>query len=279
MLRRAEYHTEYDIGGGRTISEEHLGSVDRMENALDIVNLKFKYDPTSPSWILGGINMSIPRGSYSCIVGPSGCGKSTLLSILMRFRDPVSGSIVIDKSVDISKHGKRSYMDQVSVVFQDLYLVNGSIMDNIRYGRTTATDEECIAAARRAECHFIKDLRDGFETEVGQHSTVNVSGGQAQRICLARALVRNPRILLLDEATSALDQATEHSVVQTLIRLAKQEDMTIISVTHRLQTTLNANQIFVMNKGQIQESGTYVELLERRDLFAELVNVEKETKK
>ncbi|OQR91283.1 ATP-binding Cassette (ABC) Superfamily [Thraustotheca clavata] len=252
-------------------------ALQRMTRGITTQNLSFQYDHSSDVWNLVDVNASFPLGQYVCIVGPSGCGKSTLLSCLMQFYQPSDGKIMMDGN-DVQNHSKKSYMNQVAVVFQDGGILNGTILENIQFGNIGATKEECMKAAELAECSsFIAGLKDGFETVVGQHATCNLSGGQTQRICLARALVRKPSILMLDEATSALDTETEASIVDTLRKLAKQSHMTIISVTHRLSTTRNADSILVMDAGRLVDQGTYNELLERpMGLFAELVNTTKE---
>ncbi|RHZ34349.1 hypothetical protein DYB26_013886 [Aphanomyces astaci] len=199
-------------------------------------------------------------GEYSCIVGPSGCGKSTLLGCLMQLHPVSAGRVSVD-GADVKQFSKRSVRDQLAVVFQQGGILNGSILDNIRYGQPTASDDDCKRAAESAECHdFIQQLKDGYDTVVGQHALVNLSGGQLQRICLARALVRKPSVLLLDEATSALDSNTEANIVATLERLTRTLDMAVISVTHRLDTTRNADLIVVMDAGSIVEYGKFQEV-------------------
>lgn len=252
-------------------SDKDMPSLPKMEHDLRVEKLVFKYDKTSENYILNELTATIPRGSYACVVGPSGCGKSTLLACLMQFQDADGGCIRLDGH-DIFNFSKKSFMDQTAVVFQDGGILNGSIYDNIRYGNVNASNADCEEAARLAECHFIKELKDGFETIVGQHATCNLSGGQAQRICLARALCRRPSILLLDEATSALDPETEASIVATLERLSSKMNMTIISVTHRLSTAENADLILVLNKGRVAEVGKYDTLVQQGGLFYEMVH-------
>ncbi|KAF0691741.1 hypothetical protein As57867_017030, partial [Aphanomyces stellatus] len=209
--------------------DKDLPQVPRMTNAVHVDHLSFQYDMTSDHWDLQDVSATFPIGQYACIVGPSGCGKSTLLGCLMQFYEPTDGVISVDNN-DLLKYSRSSYLAQTSVVFQDGGILNGTILDNIRLGNEKATDAECMEAAELAECgSFVAGLKDGYETVVGQHATVNLSGGQSQRICLARALVRKPTILLLDEATSALDAETEASIVETLGRLARQLRMAVVS--------------------------------------------------
>jgi ABC-type methionine transport system ATPase subunit len=189
----------------------------------------------------------------------------------MQFQEADGGCIRLDGH-DIFNFSKKSFMDQTAVVFQDGGILNGTIYDNIRYGNGQASNADCEEAARLAECHFIPDLKDGFETIVGQHATVSLSGGQAQRICLARALCRKPSLMLLDEATSALDPETEASIVATLERLSSKMNMTIISVTHRLSTSLNADMILVLQAGRVAEQGRYDALVRKGGLFYEMVH-------
>ncbi|TMW57634.1 hypothetical protein Poli38472_003559 [Pythium oligandrum] len=251
--------------------DKDLPALPKMERDLRVEKLVFKYDKASEKYILNELTTTIPRGAYTCIVGPSGCGKSTLLACLMQFQEADGGCIRLDGH-DIFNFSKKSFMDQTAVVFQDGGILNGTIYDNLRYGNINATDADCEEAARLAECHFIKDLKDGFNTVVGQHATCNLSGGQAQRICLARALCRKPSLLLLDEATSALDPETEASIVATLERLSSKMNMTILSVTHRLSTAVNADLILVLNKGRVAEEGRYDDLVRRGGLFYEMVH-------
>ncbi|CAI5711115.1 unnamed protein product [Hyaloperonospora brassicae] len=252
-------------------SDNDMPPLPKMQQDLRIEKLVFKYDKSSENYILNELTAAIPRGSYTCIVGPSGCGKSTLLACLMQFQEADGGCIRLDGH-DIFNFSKKSFMDQTAVVFQDGGILNGTIYDNIRYGNTNASNADCEEAARLAECHFIRELKDGFETVVGQHATCNLSGGQAQRICLARSLCRRPSLLLLDEATSALDPETEASIVSTLERLSGKMNMTIISVTHRLSTSLNADQILVLSAGRVAEEGRYDALVQMGGLFYEMVH-------
>ncbi|RHY64084.1 hypothetical protein DYB38_003360 [Aphanomyces astaci] len=252
------------------------------------------------STVVWSHRIHLSAGAYTCLVGPSGCGKSSLLSCLMQFNNITSGTIAID-NVDIQayvpniyissitqvytwiilmfmyylvRYSKESVMAQIAVVFQDGGILNGSVLDNIRYGNENASTDECIEAAKWAEADkFVAKLPQGYATIMGQHATCNMSGGQVQRICLARALVRKPSLLLLDEATSALDPETEASIVRTLETLARDFHMTILSVTHRLSTARNADLILVLDKGAVAETGTYDSLVASPDsLFSEMVS-------
>ncbi|ETV91356.1 hypothetical protein, variant 2 [Aphanomyces invadans] len=244
----------------------------RMSKSLALSHVNFSYVP-GEKMNLSDITTVIKQGEYVCVVGPSGCGKSTLLSCLMQFQSISSGSIAVD-GLDTQLYSKASFADQTAVVFQDGGILNGTIMENILYGHPRATEQDCMDAAKAAECDaFIHQLKDGYQTIIGQHGTTNLSGGQVQRICLARALVRKPSLLLLDEATSALDPETEANVVATLERLARKMHVTIISVTHRLSTTRNADLILVLNDGKIVETGTYKDLMQSPgSFFAEMVH-------
>lgn len=252
----------------------------RLNKQVTIQNLCFRYDASVPDSPFNVDNLTaiIPKGYYTCICGPSGSGKSTLLGCLMQFLEPESGSILVD-GYNIADFSRSSFMSQCAVVFQEIAILNGTILENIRYGNIHATDQECMEAAALAECKFIAELKFGFNTIIGQHATTSLSGGQAQRVCLARAICRKPSILLLDESTSALDPETEASIIHTLEKLSKRTETTIISVTHRLQTALNADLILVLHAGRVAEHGTYRELQNTNgSLFSEMLNVQSSSK-
>ncbi|OQR91386.1 ATP-binding Cassette (ABC) Superfamily [Achlya hypogyna] len=269
-LQRIDQLLALGTGGGPT-NRLALATLSPMSKALTFENVYFQYTPTGPL-VLQGLTATVPKGAYTCIVGPSGCGKSSLLNCLMQTVDLKAGAISIDGS-DLALFSKASIMAEMAVVFQDGGILNGTILDNIRYGKLKATDAECIEAAKWAEADkFINSLPEKYNTVMGQHATCNMSGGQVQRVCLARALVRQPSLLLLDEATSALDPETEASIVRTLERLAKTMKMTILSVTHRLSTARHADLILVLNHGVVAEQGTYDDLVETPDsIFADMV--------
>jgi ATP-binding cassette subfamily B protein len=216
-----------------------------FERAIEFRNVQMLYEGRSA---LHSLSLRIERGSFVGIVGRSGSGKSTLLSLLTRFRDPDVGQVLVD-GVDLKTCRQRSWRAQIGIVFQENFLFDTTVRENIRLGSPRATDDEVEAAARAAEVHgFIAKLPRGYDTPVGEGGG-RLSGGERQRIALARALVRNPRVLILDEATSALDVETEAAIVQTLQRVAR--DRTVISVTHRLASVAGASQIITLDSGRL----------------------------
>jgi ATP-binding cassette subfamily B protein len=228
----------------------------RLSRELTFRNLTFSY--TGAQLNLRDLNLRIRQGESVAFVGPSGSGKSTLLNLLLRFHDPSLGAIIIDGH-DLRDVTQASLRSQIAVVFQENFLFNTSIRENIRMGAPHATDEEVEAAAAAAEIHdFIISLPQGYDTQAGERGG-RLSGGQRQRIAIARAILRDPAILILDEATSALDPASEAAVNATLAQLAR--GRTVISITHRLSSIATADQIFVLNHGRLVESGRHEELL------------------
>lgn len=236
-----------------------------MQDALRIENVAFSYDEKGMG--LRDVSLEIPKGSRVAFVGPSGCGKSTCLNILLRFFDPDSGKVTFD-GVDLRDARLDSLLQHTGVVFQDNFLFNASIRENVRLGRPDATDEEIEEACRKAELHdLIASMPQGYDTPAGEGGN-RLSGGQRQRVALARALVRKPDILFLDEATSALDPGTEADVNATLEHLGRNQ--TTITVTHRLAPLVNYDRIFVFENGRVTESGSHVELLEQKGTYAGL---------
>jgi ATP-binding cassette subfamily B protein len=231
-----------------------------------------RFEAVSFSYIGDGVQLAdasfaIPRGSSVAFVGPSGSGKSTILQLLMRFYDPLSGTVQFD-GCDIRQYRQAEVRAQMAAVLQDNLLFNTSIRENIRLGRPGASDADVEAAARAAEIHdAIQALPRGYETLAGERG-VRFSGGERQRIAIARALVRQPAVLVLDEASSALDPSTEASLNATLARLAR--GRTVISVTHRLESAAGADQIFVMQAGRLVQRGTHAELLASDGLYRQL---------
>lgn len=235
-----------------------------FERAIELSDVGFAYGDRTA---LEGLSLRIDRGAFIGIVGRSGSGKSTLLNLLLRLQDPASGSIRVD-GVDLHARQQRSWREQISVVFQENFLFNTSVRENIRMGAPLASDAEVEAAASDAEVHpVVLGWPLGYETPVGDRGG-RLSGGERQRIALARALVRNPHILILDEATSALDVETEAAIVRTLVRLARQR--TIVSITHRLTAVTAADRIFVLERGVLVEQGTHAQLLAAGGVYTQM---------
>jgi ATP-binding cassette subfamily B protein len=239
----------------------------RLVDAIRFEDVSFGYSPGQP--VVHDVNLAIAAGSTVGLVGPSGCGKSTLLGLLQRSYDPQVGVLAMD-GVDARQLTVASLRGHMGVVFQDSVLFNLSIRENIRMGKPGASDSDVEDAARQAEMHdMVLAMPEGYETVVGERGS-RLSGGQRQRVAIARAIIRDPSILVLDEATSALDPTTEAAVNATLQRLGI--GRTTISVSHRLAGIAHADQIFVLDRGQVVEHGTHQQLLEQTGLYARLWN-------
>lgn len=233
--------------------------------AIRFEEVRFQYEDGRE--ILRGLSFEVPAGSQTAIVGPSGAGKSTIARLLFRFYDPQDGRILIDGQ-DIAGVTQESLRAAIGIVPQDSVLFNDTLRYNIAYGSDGATEEDVLRAARDAAIMpFIEAQPLGLETEVGERG-LKLSGGEKQRVAIARTLVKNPPILLLDEATSALDSRTEQDILATLRRIAK--DRTTIAIAHRLSTIADADQILVLDHGQLAERGTHGELLAMDGLYAEM---------
>ena len=247
--------------------EDRPNAVDLKDVKGEIVfeDVSFSYD--SSSQVLSHINLTIRAGQNIALVGPSGGGKSTFCSLIPRFYEVNDGRILVD-GTDIRDIRLSSLRGSIGMVQQDVYLFNGTVKDNILYGKPGATDEEIIGAAKLANAHeFITDLERGYDTFVGERG-VKLSGGQKQRISIARAFLKNPPVLILDEATSALDNESERLVQQSLKELAK--GRTSLVIAHRLSTIKNADLIVVLTPNGIEEMGTHEELLQKGGVYAML---------
>jgi ABC-type multidrug transport system fused ATPase/permease subunit len=226
------------------------------------VNFAYGLTPT-----LQDVSVTIPAGTSAAFVGPTGAGKTTLVNMLPRFYDPAAGAVKIDGR-DVREYALPSLRSSLALVSQETALFNATVRDNIRMGKLEATDDEIVAASKAACLHgFIMSLPAGYDTMVGERGG-RFSGGQRQRLAIARALLRNAPILILDEATSALDAETEHEILEELAAVTAGK--TVISITHRLALAMRSDVIYVLDQGKIVESGTHEELLEHHGLYRKL---------
>ena len=238
-----------------------------VSGRVEFEHVCFGYDPEKI--IIKDFSASIAPGQKIAIVGPTGAGKTTLVKLLMRFYDVNCGAIRVDGH-NVKDFTRADLRDMFGMVLQDTWLYNGTIMDNIRYGRTDATDEEIYAAARAAHVdHFVHTLPEGYQMVLNEETT-NISQGQKQLLTIARAVLSDPKILILDEATSSVDTRTEILIQQAMDNLMKNRTSFIIA--HRLSTIRNADLILVLNEGDVVEQGTHAELLARNGFYAELYN-------
>jgi len=245
-----------------------------VKGEIAFEDVSFHYEEHAET-VLKHIDIQVKAGEYIALVGSSGAGKSTLCSLIPRFYEVSEGMIKID-GTDIRDFTMRSLRKNIGIVQQDVYLFAGSVMENIRYGRPEATEEEIIEAAKNANAHeFILNLPDGYETYIGQRG-IKLSGGQKQRLSIARVFLKNPPLLIFDEATSALDNESEKVVQDSLERLAA--NRTTFVIAHRLSTIRNAEKILVLTEDGIAETGTHRELLEKGGIYAGLYNMQFEGK-
>ncbi|CCM74972.1 ABCB family ABC transporter ATP-binding protein/permease [Rhizobium mesoamericanum] len=245
--------------------------LDIKQGAISFKDVHFSYDPARP--ILKGISFDVPAGKTVAVVGPSGAGKSTLSRLLYRFYDIQSGSVSVDGQ-DIRTVTQKTLRASIGMVPQDTVLFNDTVSYNIRYGRPSASDAEVKAAAEIAQiAHFIDLLPEGFDTKVGERG-LKLSGGEKQRVAIARTVLKAPPILILDEATSALDTTTERDI-QTALDVVSKNRTTLV-IAHRLSTVIGADEIIVLKSGEIAERGTHTALLQKNGLYASMWNRQRE---
>ncbi|MBB17750.1 ABC transporter ATP-binding protein [Candidatus Poribacteria bacterium] len=258
-------------------------TVDEVTDAIELPkvhgyvrfeNVAFHYEPENP--VLHNISFDVKPDMMVALVGPSGCGKSTIANLIARFYDPTKGAIYIDDH-DLRQITLKSLRNQIGIVLQDNFLFQGSVAENIQFGRLDATETEIVEASLAANAHqfVVEELQGGYEAEVGERG-MRLSGGQKQRISIARTILRNPRILILDEATSDLDSESESLIQEALDRLMT--GRTTFVIAHRLSTILKADIILVMKDGGILEKGTHEELLELDGLYASMYQKQFKTK-
>jgi subfamily B ATP-binding cassette protein MsbA len=237
-----------------------------LKNKIDFVNIVFTY-PSSKRPILKGINLSVEAGHNIAIVGPNGSGKTTLANLIPRFYDPDSGSILIDGK-DIRQATLFSLRSQIAMVTQNVVTFNDTVAANIAYGKRNATREEIISAAQRAFAHeFIDPLPEGYDTIIGEQGS-GLSGGQLQRIVIARAILKNPAILIFDEATSQIDADSEAKIHKAIEEIM--QDRTSFIIAHRFSTVISADVIVVMDDGRIIAQGQHEELIKTCPLYQSL---------
>lgn len=241
--------------------------LENVKGSVEINNLYFSYNPDRE--LLKNVNINVQPGKTVAIVGPTGCGKTTLINLLMRFYDPNNGTISVDE-VNTQDVTRQSLRQNFGMVLQDTWLKSGTIADNIRLGKTDATDDEIIEAAKKAHAHsFIKRLPNGYKTKIGEDGG-SLSQGQKQLLCITRLMLCPPPMLILDEATSSIDTRTEIKIQKAFNTLMK--NRTTFIVAHRLSTIQNADLILVMNDGNIIEQGTHVSLYAQKGFYYNLYN-------
>ncbi len=245
----------------------------KIDGHVAFNQVTFEYKAGEPA--LNKIQLTVKSGQVVAIVGPSGAGKTTIANLIPRFYDPIDGNIMID-GIDIKTVTLQSLREQIGIVPQETVLFNGSVYENILYGKLDAASEQVIAAAKAANAHnFIMDMPGGYDTQIGERGS-KLSGGQRQRISIARAILKNPRILILDEATSALDTESEKLVQEAVDKLMV--GRTSFVIAHRLSTVKRADMIVVMERGKIVEQGTHDQLLELGGLYSKLYQVQFQSK-
>ncbi|KXB68482.1 ABC transporter ATP-binding protein [Peptoniphilus sp. DNF00840] len=242
--------------------------------SFDIDGRKLSFSYLDDKKVIDNISFKALQGKTTALVGPSGCGKSTLIKLVARLYDYDSGEITIDDK-EIKNIATQDLFKHISMVFQDVTLFNGSVMENIRLGRSSASDEEVLEAARLANCDdFVKKLPRGYETEIGENGS-NLSGGERQRISIARAFLKDAEIILLDEIAASLDVENEKYIQESLNKLTKNK--TVIIISHRMKSIENVDQIIVMKDGKIEDFGRHEELLERSKTYKKMIESSKKS--
>ena len=242
--------------------------------SFDIKGNKVSFSYLDDKKVIDNISFKALQGKTTALVGPSGCGKSTLIKLVARLYDYDSGEITIDGK-EIKNIDTKDLFKHISMVFQDVTLFNGSVMENIRLGRSSASDEEVLEAARLANCDdFVKKLPRGYETEIGENGS-NLSGGERQRISIARAFLKDAEIILLDEIAASLDVENEKYIQESLNKLTKNK--TVIIISHRMKSIENVDQIIVMKDGKIEDFGKHEELIERSKTYKKMIESSKKS--
>ena len=249
------------------VLDEHGTDIQLDHYDIKLEHVSFAYEQEN---VLRDVSMTIPEKTTCAIVGPSGSGKTTLVSLVARFWDVQKGSIRVGGH-DVKDFTCDSLLKHFSIVFQNVYLFEDTIENNIKFGRPDSTHEEVVEAAKKACCHdFISALPEGYHTIVGEGGA-SLSGGERQRISIARAILKDAPIIILDEATASVDPENEQELQVAIAELTK--DKTIIMIAHRLSTVRNADQIIVLNKGEIVQYGTHNELMKQQGLYSRFVNI------
>ena len=242
-----------------------------IEGRVEFRGVHFGYEEDKP--VIEDLNFVVEPGEMIGLAGHSGAGKSTLINLICRFYEPQEGAILIDGH-DARQVNLKSLREQIGVVLQDPFLFNGTVADNIAYGHPESSLEQIVAAAKAANAHdFIMNMPDGYDTLVGERGT-RVSGGERQRLSIARAILRDPRILILDEATSNVDTETESQIQGALERLV--QGRTTFAIAHRLSTLKNSHRLLILDKGKLAEIGTHDELIEQDGIYAKLCRMQAE---
>ena len=250
-------------------SNESLGELKLNEGSINFSNINFNYESNLDNRVLKDININIAGNKMTALVGHSGSGKSTLLSLIPRIYDPISGKVEVDGQ-NIKEVKLSSLRKEISIVDQNTTLFDDTVLNNIKYAKPDASNDEIFKAADMAMCtDFINKLENKFETKIGENG-IKLSGGEKQRLSIARAFLKNSKIILLDEATSSLDSETEEKIQKALEKLISNK--TTIVIAHRLSTILNSNIIYVLDKGKVIDQGKHNDLLKHSEIYQNFYN-------